>query len=86
MIRTNHVGDTTNINVSTEYPGNITLFIYENDLLIHSQTNETDGFLSLDWELTPPLDTQNLDFQILFFGQNHAGWGKKKLISSNELI
>ncbi|MHA1673020.1 MAG: hypothetical protein ACTSYI_05280, partial [Promethearchaeota archaeon] len=79
IISTNHVGDTTNINVSTEYPGNLTWEIYENGLLIHSQTNETDGLISLDWELTQPLNAQNLDFQILFYGENHAGWGEEEI-------
>ncbi len=79
VIHTNHVGDLTNINVSTEYSGNITWLIYENDLLIHSQTNETNGFLSLDWELTPPLNSQNLNFQILFYGENHAGWEEEEI-------
>ncbi|MHA1674471.1 MAG: hypothetical protein ACTSYI_12695 [Promethearchaeota archaeon] len=79
VISTNHVGEITNINVSTEYPGNITWEIYENDLLIHSQTYETDGFLSFDWELTPPLNSQKLNFQILFYGENHAGWGEEEI-------
>ncbi|MHA1612477.1 MAG: hypothetical protein ACTSYU_10535, partial [Promethearchaeota archaeon] len=79
VILSNHVGDITNINITTGYSGNITWFIYENDELIHSQINYTDGFLSLDWEIIPSISSQILFFRILFIGEGHVGWGEEEI-------
>ncbi|MHA1520200.1 MAG: hypothetical protein ACTSRK_08460 [Promethearchaeota archaeon] len=79
VIHTNYVGDVTNVNITTDYSGNIYWSIYENEVLVHSQTNSTEGFLSLDWEISPQVDSQYLTFQVLFSGENHAGWVEEEI-------
>jgi hypothetical protein len=76
VIDTNFIGDSTQVNVTTGYVGNVTLNIYEADELVYTNTSETGGFTSFMWELNPPFVEQNLQIETIFIGQNHAGWGE----------
>ena len=79
VIDTNLIGDSTQINVTAGYSGNITINIYEADEVVYSNTSETSGFTSFTWVVGPHFMEPNLQVEVVFTGQNHAGWGEEEL-------